>query len=51
MTPEESERVNRLCERIHMEKDTRRLTALVEQLNEVLQRAHREPDSAKLKAS
>ena len=51
MTPGERERVNRLCERIQLEKDTNRLTALVEQLNELLQRTHRELASTTPKAS
>jgi hypothetical protein len=51
MTSEERERMNQLCERIQIEKDTHRFTALVEQLNQLLEQTHRNLDSRKPKAS
>ena len=49
MTPEERELMNQLCQRIQTEKNTRRFTALVEQLNELLEQAHHELEPEKPK--
>jgi hypothetical protein len=38
MTPEEREQMNRLCERIQIEKDAKIFMLLVEQLNDLLER-------------
>jgi len=38
MTPEQREQINRLCERIQIEKDAKIFMLLVEQLNDLLER-------------
>jgi hypothetical protein len=38
MTPEEREQMNRLCERIQIEKDPKIFMQLVDQLNKLLER-------------
>jgi hypothetical protein len=51
MTPMEREHMDRLCERIQVEKDPKVFTILVDELNELLDRTHQRIDSTKLKAS
>jgi hypothetical protein len=45
MTSDEREQMDRLCERIQIEKEPHAFTKLVEQLNELLERAHHRIDS------
>ncbi len=48
MTPEERERMNWLCQRIQDERDQKKFTDLVRELNDLLERkGHRLEDTAK----
>jgi hypothetical protein len=51
MTPKEREHMDRLCERIQVEKNPKLFTMLVEELNQFLERAHQRMDSTKPKAN
>jgi hypothetical protein len=44
MTPEEREYMDRLCERIQVEKDPKLFTLLVDELNQLLEQAHERID-------
>jgi hypothetical protein len=47
MTPEDREQMNRLCQRIQLEKDSNIFIKLVEELNELLEREEKRLESSK----
>ena len=51
MTSEEREYMDRLCERIQVEKNPKLFTMLVDELNQFLERTHRRIESTKPKAN